>query len=203
MAAERLSRQEQRERNRLALLEAAERVFAERGVQGASLDEVAAEAGLTKGAVYSNFDGKEDLLLEVMRHRLGQEAKAQADRLLHSGRDAGELAAEFGRYWVERVHAGDQDTFAQMSVELMVHATRNPAVREQLVALMFPSVERDRHPLAAPGSGLAELPYEQADAILKSLDVGMRLLALLAPDRCPPELFPVALRLLAAPKGDD
>jgi hypothetical protein len=46
---ERLTRQEQRERNRLKLLEAAEKVFAERGVQGASLDEVAAEAGLTKG----------------------------------------------------------------------------------------------------------------------------------------------------------
>ncbi|WP_253759652.1 TetR/AcrR family transcriptional regulator [Nonomuraea thailandensis] len=36
-------------------------MFAERGIQGASVDEVAAEAGLTKGAVYSNFDGKEDL----------------------------------------------------------------------------------------------------------------------------------------------
>jgi AcrR family transcriptional regulator len=199
---ERLTRQEQRERNRLKLLEAAEKVFAERGVQGASLDEVAAEAGLTKGAVYSNFDGKEDLLLAVMRHRLGQEAAAQTDRLLHSEREADELVAEYGAYWVEVARGAAQERFAQMTVELMIHATRHPAVREQLVALMFPPGGPDRHPLAPPGSALAELPYEQADAILKSLDIGMRLLTLLAPEHCPPELFPTALRLLSAPPAD-
>ncbi|WP_103953884.1 TetR/AcrR family transcriptional regulator [Nonomuraea solani] len=201
--AERLTRQEQRERNRLALLEAAEKVFAERGVQGASVDEVAAEAGLTKGAVYSNFDGKEDLLLAVMRHGLGREARAQSERLLHGGRDAGELVAEFGAYWEESARNGEQDRFARLTVEFMVHATRDPAVREQLVALLFPPGGPDRHPLAPPGSGLAGLPYEQADAILKSLDIGMRLLALLAPERCPPELFSTALRLLTAPEAGD
>jgi AcrR family transcriptional regulator len=199
---ERLTRQEQRERNRLNLLEAAEKVFAERGIQGASIDEVADEAGLTKGAVYSNFAGKDDLLLAVMRDRLSQEAQAQAERLLHSGRDADELIEEFGEYWVEVVRGETQEKFAQMTVELMIHATRHPAVREQLVALLFPpGGDQDRHPLAPPGSGLADLPYEQADAILKSLDIGMRLLTLLAPERCPPELFGTALRLLAAPKA--
>ncbi|MEV0381203.1 helix-turn-helix domain-containing protein [Nonomuraea sp. NPDC050643] len=200
---ERLTRQEQRERNRLNLLQAAEKVFAERGIQGASLDDVAAEAGLTKGAVYSNFAGKEDLLLAVMRHRLTQEARAQADRLLHSDREADELVAAFGAYWVEVVRGADQETFAQMTVELMIHATRHPAVREQLLDLMFPPGDRpDRHPLAPPGSALAELPYEQADAILKSLDIGMRLLTLLAPEHCPPELFPTALKLLGGRSAD-
>ncbi|MFC7105754.1 TetR/AcrR family transcriptional regulator [Nonomuraea rubra] len=184
---ERLSRQEQRERNRLALLEAAEKVFAERGIQGASVDEVAAEAGLTKGAVYSNFDGKEDLLLAVLRHGLGREARAQAERLLHGGREAGALVEEFGAYWVEGARGGGQDSFARLTVEFMVHATRHPAVREQLVAVLFPDegTGSGRHPLAPEGSGLAELPYGEADAILKSLDLGMRLLTLLAPERCP------------------
>ncbi|MEV0995602.1 helix-turn-helix domain-containing protein [Nonomuraea sp. NPDC050202] len=202
VAVERLSRQEQRERNRLALLEAAEKVFAERGIQGASVDEVAAEAGLTKGAVYSNFDGKEDLLLAVLRHGLGREARAQAERLLHGGREAGALVEEFGAYWVESARGGGQDRFARLTVEFMVHATRHPAVREQLVALLFPGegAGSGPHPLAPVGSGLAELPYEEADAILKSLDLGMRLLTLLAPEHCPPELFLKALRLLAAPK---
>ncbi|MFI6740958.1 TetR/AcrR family transcriptional regulator [Nonomuraea sp. NPDC050451] len=199
---ERLTRQEQRERNRLKLLQAAEKVFAERGIHGASLDEVAASAGLTKGAVYSNFDGKEDLLLAVMRHRLGQEARAQADRMLHSGRDAAELVEEFADHWAEQVRSGDQDTFAQMTIELMIHATRDPVLREQLVAMVFaPAEVPSRHPLAVPGSGLGDLPYEQADAILKSLDLGMRLLTLVTPERCPPELFATVLRLLATPKA--
>ena len=45
------------------LLEAAARVYAQHGFGGATLDEVAAEAGLTKGAVYSHFGSKENLLL--------------------------------------------------------------------------------------------------------------------------------------------
>ena len=54
----RTPRQERRAQTRAALLDAAERLWAERGIRGASLDEIAAQAGLTKGAVYSNFAGK-------------------------------------------------------------------------------------------------------------------------------------------------
>ncbi|WP_253749120.1 hypothetical protein [Nonomuraea thailandensis] len=124
--------------------------------------------------------------------------------MLHGGRPAGELAEEFGAYWVDGARGGGQDRFARLTVEFMVHAVRHPAVREQLVGLLFPGegAGSGRHPPAVEGSGLGELPYDEADAILKSLDLGMRLLTLLAPERCPPELFPKALRLLAAPKAD-
>jgi AcrR family transcriptional regulator len=52
-----------------ALLEAAFRVFAMRGYRASSLEEVAAEAGLTKGAIYYHFDSKEDLLRRAVQHR--------------------------------------------------------------------------------------------------------------------------------------
>jgi AcrR family transcriptional regulator len=48
------------------LLESAARVYARRGFDGATLDEVAAEAGLTKGAVYDHFGSKEKLLLALL-----------------------------------------------------------------------------------------------------------------------------------------
>jgi AcrR family transcriptional regulator len=195
--AERLTRQEQQRQNRLNLLAAAEKVFAERGIQGASLDEVAAAAGLTKGAVYSNFASKEDLVLEVMRHRMSEEAQAQADRLLCADQPAERLVAEFGAYWAETVSSGRQELYQRVTQEFMIHALRHPAAREQLVALLFPTVDGDRHPLAPPGSELATLPPQQAEAILKALDIGMSMLAVLAPEQCPPTLFPVALRLLA------
>ncbi|MEU7004243.1 helix-turn-helix domain-containing protein [Nonomuraea sp. NPDC046570] len=199
---ERLTRQEQRTRNRLRLLEAAEKVFAERGIQGASLDEVAAEAGLTKGAVYSNFAGKEELVLAVMWHRLGEEEQAQADLLMCADRPADDLVKMYGEHWAATARGGDQDLYARVAVEFMVYATRHPGIREELLTLLFPPTEMRRHPLAPPGSALADLPPEQADAILKSLDIGMRLLTLLAPEHCPPELFPTALDLLTSPKAD-
>jgi AcrR family transcriptional regulator len=56
-----------RDRTRGALIETARRVVEEKGFQGASLDEIAARAGMTKGAIYSNFGGKADLMLAVAR----------------------------------------------------------------------------------------------------------------------------------------
>lgn len=49
------------------LLAAARRLFAARGYEGASVADIAKEAGVTKGALYANFDSKEDLFLEIVR----------------------------------------------------------------------------------------------------------------------------------------
>ncbi|MFC2267033.1 MAG: TetR/AcrR family transcriptional regulator [Peptidiphaga sp.] len=65
----RMIRNQQQRHNRLRLLAAAERIFVARNVAGASLDDVALEAGLTKGAVYSNFRNKGESILEVIRYR--------------------------------------------------------------------------------------------------------------------------------------
>ena len=193
---QRLNRQQQQQRNRLRLLSAAEKVFARRGIQAASLEEVATEAGLTKGAVYSNFAGKEDLVLAVLRHRLHEEAQVQTEHRLSADRPPEQLVDEFGRYWVAAIRSGEQELYHRVVLEFMVHALRHPAVREELVTLLFPAPPPQRHPLASPGGALATLPPEHADAILKALDIGMELLTMVAPEHCPPELFPTALRLL-------
>jgi len=60
------TRSETRER----ILQAAGEVFTSRGYDGASLDQVAAAAGLTKGAVYSSFSGKDELFFALVADRL-------------------------------------------------------------------------------------------------------------------------------------
>src|SRR3954462_16006880 len=52
------------------LLDAALRVFAERGYRHAGVDEIAAAAGYSKGALYWHFSGKEDLLLALLEERV-------------------------------------------------------------------------------------------------------------------------------------
>jgi AcrR family transcriptional regulator len=61
-----LTRAEQQSRTRAALVASARRVFGRDGFNGANLATIAREAGLTKGAVYSNFDHKADLFLAVL-----------------------------------------------------------------------------------------------------------------------------------------
>src|SRR5438445_10966724 len=70
MNNEAATRKQRQERTRVELIEAAGRVFARRGYHGASVEEIAAEAGYTTGAVYSNFKGKEELFLALNDHEL-------------------------------------------------------------------------------------------------------------------------------------
>ena len=85
MAIRRLTRAESAERTRRRLLVAAQRVFFERGFHGASLEAVAEEAGLTKGAVYSRFEDKADLFLAYREERNKQTIEAVAGRFAELG----------------------------------------------------------------------------------------------------------------------
>jgi AcrR family transcriptional regulator len=69
------TRAETRER----ILQAAGEVFTSRGYDGASVDRVAAAAGLTKGAVYSSFSGKDELFFALVADRLDQRLALVAD----------------------------------------------------------------------------------------------------------------------------
>ena len=88
---------------RSRLLEAAERVFFGRGFHGASLEAVAEEAGLTKGAVYSRFESKADLFLAFQDERNGEKELRRKVRELERalGRKTYELeiAGEALRGW--------------------------------------------------------------------------------------------------------
>ena len=62
----RRTRSDNKVRTRDGLIAAAREVFLERGFHPATLDEIAERAGYTKGAVYSNFAGKDDLFLAML-----------------------------------------------------------------------------------------------------------------------------------------
>jgi AcrR family transcriptional regulator len=64
---------------RAKLLDAAATVYARRGFAGATLDEVASEAGFTKGAVYGHFGSKENLLLALLAEYLSGQIAEQVE----------------------------------------------------------------------------------------------------------------------------
>lgn len=67
-----LTRSEQQQRTRTALIDAADAIFARDGYNAATLDDIAAAAGYTKGAIYSNFANKAGLYLAVLDRTLDQ-----------------------------------------------------------------------------------------------------------------------------------
>jgi AcrR family transcriptional regulator len=62
-----MTREDSRELTQQRLLDAAQKVFAKKGLDGASVEDIAAAAGYTRGAFYSNFGSKNDLFIEMLR----------------------------------------------------------------------------------------------------------------------------------------
>src|ERR1700743_3553905 len=67
MVRKRLSREDSRDQTRQRLLDAAQRLIARKGLSAASVENITAAAGYTRGAFYSNFDSKDDLFIELLR----------------------------------------------------------------------------------------------------------------------------------------
>ena len=63
----RLTREQSRDQTRERLLDAAQAMFMKKGFVAASVEDIAHAAGYTRGAFYSNFSGKSDLLVELLR----------------------------------------------------------------------------------------------------------------------------------------
>ena len=63
------------------LFEAAARVFEDQGIGGASIEAIAAAAGFTRGAFYSNFDSKDELIIAMLEEHVEQSIRRNLDLL--------------------------------------------------------------------------------------------------------------------------
>lgn len=117
-----------RAQTRRRLMDAAIEVFADRGVNGSSVEEISELAGFTRGAFYSNFESKEDLCAALMRD-LGQQHLAAAEeaiaRVLDSDdRPLDELIDDAMDTFVA-IQPSDRNA-QLLQLELRLHAARNP-----------------------------------------------------------------------------
>ena len=132
MATVRTTRSERKARTRSDLLAAARRVFLRRGFHVASLDEIAEEAGYTKGAVYSNFSGKDDLFLALLEEHYAQRAGAYAE-LMFEDDDVEEARRATARYMLESYER--EPAWWTLISDFATHASADPEVRERFRAL--------------------------------------------------------------------
>lgn len=133
-APERLTRAERKRRTRAALLAAARSVVASRGMQAATHEEIAAEAGLTIGAIYSNFDNKADLMAALM-----DDVAANSNVVLEDKPTVRESLETLGR---RLIHQADNDPAdVDLQLEFTLFAIRFPEAR----ARRLPHRESEHH----------------------------------------------------------
>jgi AcrR family transcriptional regulator len=130
MTAAPLTRVERQAKTRAALLGSATRLFRERGLEGTSVEQIAREAGYTKGAFYANFKSKEELFLVMLDEKYAAELERLESGLHGDGAPSEEVRAaaeDFIRF------AWSDPQWPKLYFEFTTYAARNSDFRDQLV----------------------------------------------------------------------
>jgi AcrR family transcriptional regulator len=175
MIRRRLTRAESQAQTRADLLAAAGRVFARRGYEGASIAEVADEAGYSHGAVYSNFEGKQDLFLalyETWVARRVDEIGAAWD----GGDGLADRARASGDEWMQWFETNPEAFLLRL--EFTVRAAHDPDLRRELATRVgaVPLAISRMVERAAQDEGLdLPLPADEIALGLQALSLGLAL----------------------------
>ncbi|SAK64277.1 TetR family regulatory protein [Caballeronia pedi] len=129
----RLTREQSRDQTRQRLLDAAQAVFIKKGFGASSVEDVAADAGYTRGAFYSNFSSKAELLLDVLK-RDHDTIMQRLSTLFEDGEASrADMEARVLQYYSE---CYQNNACFLLWVEAKLHASRDPGFRASFNALM-------------------------------------------------------------------
>ena len=195
----RLTREESKARTRAELLRAADRLFLRNGFVATSLSQIAEEAALTKGAVYSNFAGKEELFLAVLEEYGARRARDEAEAgpygvLAVEGDTPDERARALGRRM-----ANDEATrrYVALFLEMNAFALRDDRARTWVAEHNDEFFERFGAHLAR----LLDAPDDDAHLlglVAQSLFVGLQMHLAYRDEPLPAEMHERVYGMLAA-----
>jgi AcrR family transcriptional regulator len=185
--------------SREELLAAALRVFASRGYRQAGVDEIAAEAGYSKGALYWHFSGKEQLLLALIEERIDAPLR-ELVALLETAPPDRDMSVEASREFARKL--AEQRDAMLLEREYWSLAIRDPELRARYVerqaelrgALAGALEARARH------LGTPDLPMRAEDVarVVMGIIGGLTVDELMEPESVPPELLGQTLALIYA-----
>ena len=199
-----LTPERRRQQTREHLLAAAAEVFGERGFHGASLDEVAAVAGFTKGAVYSNFKNKEDLFLALFKANYDREMDALRAALRNSEVPPEARISEFVHLIRDQTAQAGRN-FNLLYQEFLLYAARNPEVREELIRIDDEGVQALAEILQSERRRVGLEPLEsplQTARIVEILFRGIGQLRVLRPEAADDDFVQAAIAFVARGLGD-
>jgi AcrR family transcriptional regulator len=185
-----------REETRQRLIAAGVRVFAAQGISAASIEDIAEEAGFTRGAFYSNFADKDALIDEIYRDH-GERTVSSIDALIAQIDDPGQLQNAATDMSPHR--KAPLDAQPLLYTELLLYNLRDPLKRPRvaeqfgrtraaIIRVIETVAERQGRPMPRPSDEIADL--------LTALDTGVSLHSLIQPERFGPQSFTDLVRMI-------
>ena len=176
-------------------------VFARDGFHAATLDDVAAEAGLTKGAVYSNFTGKRELFLALLDEQVTRRAQLALSALSPgAAKDVPSLAAALADQ-LSRLSAAEPD-WQLLYIEFWLYAMRDPEAHRLLATARrhlrqaIADLAEDTQRRFGLDTGISGTRWA---TIILGLSNGLALERLIDPEAVPGDLLTMILNRLAVP----
>ena len=173
------------------LFEAAARVFEEQGIGGASIEAIAAAAGFTRGAFYSNFKSKDELIIAMIEDHVEQSIRRNLDLLARHKNLADFIDA------LKTMDRSRQDPLGRsplLHMEMILFVARaekrRPELAKRLRArrkLIADIVETAAKSNGGPKNGALNPTW--TGAILLALEDGFRLHRLIDPETTPADSF--------------
>lgn len=171
------------------MFEGAAEVFAAKGIAAASIEDICTAAGFSRGAFYSNFKAKDDLVLELLDDHL-TESMAEVERLFEESSDPAGFIASMESD--ERRPAAPIGQDGILYMELILYALRNPENRPRLVERQRRTHELNRAVVERVVEAVGKpypVPIDDAVTFIIAFDNGMQLLRLIEPDAYRPTQF--------------
>jgi AcrR family transcriptional regulator len=181
------------------LLTAALRVFARRGYRDSRVDEIAAEAGYSKGALYWSFDGKEGLLMALLEERIDAPMR-ELMAVLESAPPGRDMSVVASRDFARRL-SKERDAML-LEREYWSLAIRDPELRAryaerqtELRGMLAGALEARARHLGTPD---LPMPAEDVARIVMSIIGGLSVDELTEPGSVRPELIGESFALIYA-----
>ncbi|MBD9421329.1 TetR family transcriptional regulator [Achromobacter sp. ACM04] len=192
MSKVRLTREQSRDQTRQRLLDAAQSIFLAKGFVAASVEDIAEQAGYTRGAFYSNFTSKSELFLQLLR-RDHESVMSDMRAIFEDGESRPQMEARVLEYY--STHYRENDCFL-LWMEGKLQAARDPDFRAGFVACMRElreaTTEYIRQFSARVGTPL-RMPPEQMALGLLALSDGMQFSYAFDPQAVTPEMTEAVL----------
>jgi len=183
-------RDEQKALTRRRLLDGAEAVFAKSGFHGASVEEIAREAGATTGALYSNFAGKEDLFLALFDERVATDVNDYSE-IVADGMTMEEQARGAADHWMAILR--ERPDYFPLFIEFWAYAIRQPRLQDRLAG-QFVALRSSSARLFLDGAARQDVPLsaeagELVGILINALANGLALEKLADPQAVPEALY--------------
>lgn len=187
-----MTREARRDETRQRLLEAASRLIASKGLDASSVEEIAAEAGYTRGAFYSNFEDKASLLLAIMEKEQ-QRVTAELETMFGADLPTADFERSVLHYYMT-IYRDGACFMPWMEAKLL--SIRDPSFRERMRGALLETqsiITRFVNAYHERTGRPATIPAEQLALGLMSLCEGLQFAHMADPQVVPGEAVEAVL----------